>query len=147
MSPLLALLKAEAADTFAERAAIAEHDGGLPHEHAEVFAALHAAPLPADVTSDARHKVIEAAARFLERQRAALRNKEQQDTPSPIAATICTKRRPARRRRSSDTCRCPPSSGSPQRAAGVIVLELTAAGVSVEALGRSWCSTSLSRSS
>jgi hypothetical protein len=36
--------------------------------HAEVLAALHTAPVPAAVASEAYHQVIDAAARFLERQ-------------------------------------------------------------------------------
>lgn len=51
---------------FEERAGIAENDGGLSRPHAEVLAALSVAPGPID--QDARAKVIDCAARFLERK-------------------------------------------------------------------------------
>ena len=58
----------ERAALVMERAGITEHDGGLTREHAEVLAALHAAPVPASVAPDNFHAVIDAAARFLERR-------------------------------------------------------------------------------
>ncbi len=57
-----------ASDTFEERAAIAEFDGGLSHEHAETRAALCAMPTPNDVSADQLNNVIDAAARFLDRR-------------------------------------------------------------------------------
>lgn len=47
-------------ETFEERAAISEHDGGLPRPHAEVLAALHELPLGPD-----RDAVLDAVARRL----------------------------------------------------------------------------------
>ena len=54
---------------FEERAAICEFDGGLPRDHAEQLAALHAMPLPAGITGEQCAVVIDAAARFLDRKR------------------------------------------------------------------------------
>ena len=51
-------------DAFEERAAISEHDGGLPRVHAEVLAAISVAS--ARVPVDDRSVVIDAAARFLQ---------------------------------------------------------------------------------
>ena len=59
----------EAAADFEERAGIAEYEGGLGRSHAEVLAALSTAP--GDVDSDARAKVIDFAARHLERMHKA----------------------------------------------------------------------------
>lgn len=56
-------------EEFEERAAICEHDGGLPRDHAEQLAAFHAMPIPVGITEDQRDVVIDAAARFLERRR------------------------------------------------------------------------------
>jgi hypothetical protein len=56
-------------DSFEERAAICEYDGGLTRDAAEQMAALHAAPLPAGITEEQRAVVIDAAALFLDRRR------------------------------------------------------------------------------
>jgi hypothetical protein len=61
-------LPADALDAFEERAAVAEYDGGLRREHAEVLAALCVAPPPAGATPEQVSSVIDAAARFLQRQ-------------------------------------------------------------------------------
>ena len=60
---------AAATDVFEERAALCEYDGGLARDHAEQVAALHAAPMPEGITERQRCLVIDAAARFLDRQR------------------------------------------------------------------------------
>lgn len=52
---------------FEERAGIAENDGGLSRPRAEVLAALSVAP--GEIDHDARAKVIDFAARYLERMR------------------------------------------------------------------------------
>ena len=57
-------------ETFEERAAVCEFDGGLRRDHAEVLAALHAAPMAVDLTGAQFSNVIDAVARFLERRSA-----------------------------------------------------------------------------
>ena len=64
-------LSSDALDEFEERAAIAQYDGGLSREHAEILAAICAAPPPAGATVEQVASVIDAAARFLERRQGA----------------------------------------------------------------------------
>jgi hypothetical protein len=54
-------------DHFRERAAIAEYNGGLSRADAEVLGAICATP--SDVDPEIHAKVIDAAARFLDRVR------------------------------------------------------------------------------
>lgn len=66
---------ADELDAFEERAAIAEYDGGLPREHAEVLAALCSAPPPAGASPEQFNSVVDAAARFLELRAAVVRGR------------------------------------------------------------------------
>lgn len=65
---IVAALKRSQASDFEERAAIAEFDGGLPRAHAEVLASLHAMPRPDGMDNHDMGRVIDAAARFLEKR-------------------------------------------------------------------------------
>jgi hypothetical protein len=70
-------------DAFEERAAIAEHCGGLPKAHAEVLAALHLADLGPNA-----ERIIDAAARVLDRMaeiKRSAREFEDQHYPSMLA--------------------------------------------------------------
>lgn len=63
------LVMAEQHDAYEERAALAEHDGGLSREHAETLAALCTMPTPDGISQELAGTVIDAAARFLDRMR------------------------------------------------------------------------------
>ena len=54
---------------FEERAAIAEHDGGLTRAHAETLASLQAMAVPDGLTAAQMGTVIDAAAIFMDRKR------------------------------------------------------------------------------
>jgi hypothetical protein len=54
-------------DDYEERAAIIEHDGGIPREWAEGFARLDPARPPAGLTLQRWHTVIEAIGIFLDK--------------------------------------------------------------------------------
>ena len=61
--PAVTVAEADA-DRFEERAAIAEHDGGLSRPHAELLAALETAPFAPDYD---RHAIIDTVAIHLDR--------------------------------------------------------------------------------
>jgi hypothetical protein len=64
------------AGAFEERAAIAEHDGGLPRQNAKLLALACTVPLAEHETAESREATVLHFADYLDRCRARSRNRE-----------------------------------------------------------------------